>query len=505
MSQPTVTHDILVIGTGFAGLAMGVRLKQAGMNDFAILEQAEDVGGTWRDNHYPGAACDVQSHLYSFSFAPNPEWSRMFAEQREIWAYLRRCADDHDLRRHIRFGCKVTGARWDEATSTWTLTTAAGERLRARVVVSGTGGLSRPQLPDIPGLDRFAGAMFHSARWDHDTPLDGKTVGVIGTGASAIQIVPSIAPRVGRLHLFQRTPPWILAKPDRAIGPLEKALYRRLPLVQQAYRARIYLQNELRAVAFVLRPDVLRWAQKFAVRHLESQVADPALRRKLLPDYTMGCKRILMSNDYYPAVARPNVELVTDGIREITARGVVTADGRERALDALVLATGFQAAEATAPFDIVGRGGRSLDAAWRDGAEAYLGTTVHGFPNWFMVIGPNTGLGHSSMVLMIESQVAYIVDALRVMRRRGLAAVEVRRAVQDEHNAWLAKRHERTVWSSGCMSWYRTASGKNTTIWPGFTFEYRLRTRRFDAEAYHLETAAAADRRGARAAAAVAA
>jgi cation diffusion facilitator CzcD-associated flavoprotein CzcO len=477
---------LVIVGTGFGGLGMAIRLKQAGFHDFTVLEQAARVGGTWRDNHYPGAACDIESHLYSFSFEPNPGWSRTYAPQREILAYLQRCADKYGIMPHIRFNTAVTGATFDEGEGTWTVETSTGERIVARAVISATGGLSRPSYPDIEGRESFAGKTFHSARWDDDYPLEGKRVGVIGTGASAIQIVPSIAPKVGKLSLFQRTPPWILPKYDFDIPEADRERFRRLPIFQRAARLGQYLRHEAFALGFVLEPRILELASKLALRYLRASVPDPVLRDKLTPRYTMGCKRILLSNDYYPALCRENVDLVTEGIRAITPKGVLTADGVEHELDALVFATGFQAAEAVAPYAIRGRGGRDLNEAWRDGAEAYLGTTVSGFPNFFMIVGPNTGLGHSSMVFMIESQVAYILSCLRTMAKDRLRLVDVRGEAQRRFNEGLHARLARTVWSSGCASWYQTKAGKNTTLWPGFTFEYRLRTRRFDKRDYEV-------------------
>jgi cation diffusion facilitator CzcD-associated flavoprotein CzcO len=480
MSDPYV----LIVGSGFAGLGMAIRLKQAGIDDFIVLEQAGEVGGTWRDNHYPGAACDVQSHLYSFSFEPWPEWSRDFAQQKEILAYLRHCADKYGIRPHIRFDTRVQSARFDEPTGLWEVETSDGKTIRARVLVPGCGPLSRPSLPDIPGLSSFQGKMFHSARWDDAYPLEGKNVAVVGTGASAIQIVPAIASRVKKLSVFQRTPPWIVPKPDGPIAGWKRAVFRRVPLAQKAARQRIYWTRELMAFGFVVDPRMLKALSRLAMFNLRRNVKDPALRAKLTPSYTMGCKRILPTNDYLPALQRPNVSLVTDGIAEVRAHSIVTKDGAEHPLDAIVLATGFEASEACAPFDVRGRGGSSLDAAWRDGAEAYLGTTVSGFPNLFLLVGPNTGLGHSSMVFIIESQIAYVLDAVKRMRARGLRSVDVRPDVQSAYNARIQERLKGTVWASGCVSWYLTGSGKNTTLWPGFTVEYRWRTRRFDAVSY---------------------
>ena len=492
MNGSVERFSVIIVGSGFGGLGMGIRLKQAGVDDFVILEQDDGVGGTWRANRYPGAACDIESHLYSFSFEPNPEWTRTFAPQAEILDYLERCATKYGLRPHLRFGRAVVGATFDEAAGEWTVETGRGEVLRARALVSACGGLSRPSLPDIPGLRSFQGKLFHTARWDGSLDLSGKRVGVIGTGASAIQIVPSIAPTVGKLHVYQRTPPWILPKQDPEIPVDRRAQFRRWPGLQQLARAAQFWRHELLAFAFTVEPRVLKQAQKLGLQHLGRTVRDPQLRRKLTPSYTMGCKRILLSNDYYPAFNRPNVELVTDGIAEVRAHGILSRDGSERALDAIVLATGFQAAESVAPFEVRGRGGRELNEAWREGAEAFLGTTVSGFPNLFMIVGPNTGLGHSSMVLMIESQITYILSCLALMRSRGAKLLDVRADAQRRYNAQLHTRLARTVWATGgCTSWYRTSTGKNTTLWPGFTLEYRFRTRRVSERDYTLVPASA--------------
>jgi cation diffusion facilitator CzcD-associated flavoprotein CzcO len=480
-------YRVLVIGAGFAGLGMAIALKRTGVDDFVVLEQADEVGGTWRDNHYPGAACDVESHLYSYSFEPNPNWTRAFAPQREILDYLIGCADKYAVRPHIRFRTGAVRARFDEAASAWEVKTSAGDTLRAQVVVSACGPLNRPSLPDIPGLATFGGKAFHSARWDHSFPLEGKRVGVVGTGASAIQIVPSIATRVARLTVFQRTPPWIVPKPDRAFSEAERALFHRVPALQRLARRAIYWQREALAVGFVVEPRILAALSRIARHYLEKSVRDATLRSKLTPRYAMGCKRILPTNDWYVTLQRHNVEVVTDPIAEVRPGGIVTCgEGRvtERALDAIVLATGFEAAEQMAPFEVRGRGGRELNDAWRDGAEAYLGTTVSGFPNLFLLVGPNTGLGHGSMIFMIESQIAYVTSAIETMRERKLKLVDVRADAQSRYNARVHERLKGTVWSSGCVSWYRTRSGKNTTLWPGFTFEFRVRTRKFEPSAY---------------------
>jgi cation diffusion facilitator CzcD-associated flavoprotein CzcO len=491
---------ILIIGTGFAGLGMAVRLKQAGIHDFTILERYGEVGGTWRDNHYPGAACDVPSHLYSLSFELKPDWSRMFAPQGEIFDYLKHVADKYGLRPHIRFNTEAKSATFDERTGLWELHTNTGETLRARVVIAGTGPLNRAVYPDLPGLESFEGAKFHSSAWDHETPLDGKRVAVIGTGASAIQIVPTIQPEVSKLTLFQRTAPWVMEKPDFAFSDRAIERFREHPALRKAARYGIYWAAEALGSGFVAEPRILKLREKVALKYLRRVVKDDALRAKLTPTFRMGCKRILYSNDYYPSLVQPNVEVVTEGIRELRAHSIVTSDGVERPIDALVCATGFNATEDLAPFGVRGRHGQDLNEAWKNGAEAYLGCTVSGFPNLFLIIGPNTGLGHTSMVVMIESQIAYILDAIRTMREKSLKLVDVKSDEQDRYNQRLQERLKGTVWTTGCSSWYQNKAGKNVSLWPGFTFEYRLRTRRFDASSYECvpmdATARAAAPRG---------
>jgi len=482
IAQRTLDADIVVIGTGFAGIGMAIALKKAGIEDFVVLERARDLGGTWRDNDYPGCACDIPSMLYSFSFERNDRWSRIYPPQGEIWEYLRRCVERHRIGPHIRFDTDVRGAEYDDASATWTVRTQHGE-LRTRVIVSGMGPLNRANVPDIPGLQSFAGTVFHSSAWNHGYDLRGKNVGVIGTGASSIQFVPEIAPVAGRLHVFQRTPPWVIPKPDRAVGALGRTL-RRFPPYAWAVRKLIYWILEVRAYGFTVDPKRLELAERLSLHHLARQVPGAELRAKLTPAYRLGCKRVLLSSDYYPALQRPNVELVTSEIREVQPGGVVTADGVVRPLDALVFGTGFHAADSVAPMSIVGRGGVTLDDAWRDGARAYLGISVAGFPNLFLLIGPNTGLGHNSMVFMIEAQIRYVMSALAHMRRARVPALDVRREVQAGFNAALQRRMARTVWASGCTSWYLDRSGRNTTLWPGFTFVYRFLTRRLDPRKY---------------------
>jgi cation diffusion facilitator CzcD-associated flavoprotein CzcO len=483
MELATVTEPlqarIVIVGSGFAGLGMGIRLKQAGIDDFVILERADDLGGTWRDNSYPGCACDVPSHLYSFSFAPNPDWSRTFSGQEEIWAYLRGCAERYGITPHIRYGHEVTEAAWDEDERRWRVETTQGP-YSGEVLVAGMGALSDPSIPALPGLDAFEGTVFHSATWDHRHDLAGERVAVVGTGASAIQFVPQIQPEVARLHVFQRTPPWIMPRPDRPVSAAERRLYRLLPAAQLAMRAGIYWARETFLLGF-RHKRLAGLPERLARKHLYDQVADPELRRKLTPDYTIGCKRILISDDYYPALAQPNVEVVTEGIREIRPRSVVTADGTEREVDTIVFGTGFHVTDMAAADRVRGRDGQLLGDVWQGSPQAYVGTTIAGFPNLFMLVGPNTGLGHNSMVFMIESQLNYVMDCLRVMDERDLATVEVRPEVQAAYNAAVQADMRGTVWTSGgCASWYLDANGRNTTLWPGFSWSFRQRTRRFD-------------------------
>ncbi|MGW6276658.1 flavin-containing monooxygenase [Kribbella sp. NPDC055071] len=482
VAQQSEQHRIVVIGTGFAGIGMAVRLKQAGYDDFVVLERAHDVGGTWRDNTYPGCRCDVPSHLYSFSFAPNPEWTSTFSPQPEIEAYLQQVTDKFDVRRHIRFGHAVESAHWEDGQ--WRIHTSEGE-FTADILLSGMGPLAEPSYPELPGIDSFEGAVFHSARWDHDLDLSGRKVAVIGTGASAIQFVPAIQPEVEELHLFQRTPPWLFPRAERKVTATEKAAFRRFPLVQKAIRAAIYWSRESTVLGFAKLPGIMKQAQKVAESQLARQVRDPLLRAKLTPDFTLGCKRILLSDDYFPAVAQPNVDLVTDGIAEVTPTGIVTQDGVKHEVDTIIYGTGFRVTDLPVMDLVHGRDGISLREAWSDGMEAHLGTAVSGFPNFFLLVGPNTGLGHSSMVFMIESQIAYIVDALKTMDAKGLRQVEVRPEVQRAFVDKVCSSMRNTIWTrGGCMSWYLDAKGRNTTLWPTFTFRFRQLTRRFDPAEY---------------------
>jgi cation diffusion facilitator CzcD-associated flavoprotein CzcO len=479
--QRTDNPQVVVIGAGFGGIGMAIQLKRAGWHDFVVLEKGADLGGTWRDNSYPGCACDVPSHLYSYSFELNPHWSRMFSPQEEIWDYLRHCARRYGVEPHLRFGVRVESMEWDEAAARWRVTTDGGEILTPRAVVSAIGALHVPHVPDIPGAERFAGTTFHSSQWDHTADLAGKRVAVIGTGASAVQFVPHLAGEVERLHVFQRTPPWIHPRPDGDIPERWRRRFAKVPLLMRAFRSSIYWGMELRALGFALHPKLMAPLATMARRHLERQVPDPELRAKLTPAYTIGCKRILLSSDYYPTLSRPDVDLVTDGIAEIGEHGIVTRDGRTYEVDAIIYGTGFRVTSALMDQQIVGRGGQKIQDAWSGGVEAHHGITVAGFPNFFMLLGPNTGTGHTSVLFFVEAQTRHVLDCLRRLVGSGSdgAAIEVAAGAQQAFNAGLHRRLRKAVWNvGGCTSWYLDERGVNRTLWPGFSFEYWARARR---------------------------
>jgi cation diffusion facilitator CzcD-associated flavoprotein CzcO len=482
---------LAIIGTGFGGLGAAIRLKRDGEHDFVLLERAGDVGGTWRDNTYPGCACDVESHLYSLSFAPEAGWTWRFSRQPEIWRYLQRCARDFDLVPHLRFHHEVRCAEWDADARRWRIDTTAGP-LTAQVLVMATGPLSEPRVPAIPGLDRFAGRAFHSAQWDHGFEMRDRRIAVIGTGASAIQFVPELQRQAVTLYLFQRTAPWVLPRPDAPIPAWRQELYRRVPILQRAVRLLIYLYREIWILVF-RHPSMMARAQRLAIRHLERSVADPVLRAKLTPDYTMGCKRVLLSNDFYPAVTQPNVDVVTAPIAEIRPRSIVTVDGVERAVDAIVFGTGFRVTDSPLAARIRGRDGRTLQDVWAGSPKAHLGTTMAGFPNLFMLLGPNTGLGHNSVVYMTEAQIEHLIGALRYMRERGVDAIEPTAEAQDTFVRAVDRRMQGTVWvAGGCSSWYLDRTGRNSTLWPDSSWRYYRRAARFAAAEYTRAPAAAA-------------
>ena len=462
----------LIIGAGFSGLGAAIKLSQAGHSDLVILERADDVGGTWRDNVYPGCRCDVPSNLYSYSFFPKPDWSETYPSQPELWDYLRTVSATYQLNRYLRFGHEVTSARWDGRR--WLVTTTEGA-FAARYLIAAAGALVEPSLPDIAGIESFRGKIMHSARWDQSWQAAGRRVAVIGTGASAIQIVPSIQPAVEHLTVFQRTASFVLPHSARPVWPWTRALYRALPSTQRASRLLIYWLRELLVFGFTKNPRLLKRVEVVWRRHMAGAVSDPVLRDQLTPTYDLGCKRILPSNDFYPAIAKPNVSLVTEKIIEFRPHAVITADGTEHPVDTVILATGFHVTDNPMLGKVAGIGGRTLAEAF---GQTYLGTVVPGFPNFFQLTGANTGLGHSSMLFMIESQLRYITDGIAKTEACG-GRFEVRPEVAAAYNAELQRKLPHTVWGSGCSSWYLDSEGRNLTLWPGFTFDFRRRTREF--------------------------
>jgi cation diffusion facilitator CzcD-associated flavoprotein CzcO len=483
---------VAIVGAGFGGLGMAIRLKQAGIDDFVVFERDEDVGGTWWANTYPGCQCDIPSHLYSYSFAPNAEWSRTYPLQPEIAEYLRGVCDRFGLRDHIRFSCPVRSAEWDEVAGVWQIHTPDGS-FAAQVLVGAPGPLSEPSIPSLPGMEEFEGATFHTAHWDHSQDLTGRNVAMVGTGASAIQTVPQIQPLVNRLTIFQRTAPWVVPHRDRPITEFERRLYRRVPAAQRTVRTMVYFSRELLVPGLVFRPQLMGAVQKMAEGHLAKQVPDDALRAKLTPNYVIGCKRILPSNKWYPAIVQPNVEVVTSGVTSFTPSGVVAADGSAHEVDTVIFATGFHVTETAFSEVIRGRDGVLLSDVWNGSPQAYRGAAMPDFPNVFLLVGPNTGLGHNSIVFMIEAQLNYLMGALEAMDRRGATRIEVRRDAFDAYNQHVQERLGQTVWNTGgCASWYIDRNGRNSTIWPDFTWRFWQQTRRFDEAAYELTAPAPA-------------
>lgn len=481
-------HDfpIAIIGAGFAGIGAAIQLLKAGIDSFAIFERGSEIGGTWRDNTYPGAACDVPSHVYSLSFEPNPSWSQRYATSWEIQQYLLRVVDKWKLREKMQLDTQIVEAHFDEESGSWALTTDHGESFTARVVLCGVGGLVDPQYPDIEGLEDFQGDIFHTARWNHDVDLRGKRVSVIGTGASAVQVVPSIAPIVALLTVFQRTPAWVVAKFDRFYPAWLRKLLGRFPFLLRISRFLKYWLSELRGpIVFINSKILSKIGVWLSMWNLRRQVDDPELRKKLTPNFQFGCKRVLVSDDYWATFERENVQLVTDPIERIEPSGVRTRDGTLHEADAIVLATGFKLGLAAAPFRIIGRGGRTLDEAWKRGAMAYKGMTVAGFPNWFIMMGPNTGPGHTSVLVYTEAQISHALQAIQKLMTENIRYLDVRQDVMDRYNAGIQKRMKRMVWN-GCNSWYLSPDGVNRSLYPGFATEYVLRTRKLRPTDYEI-------------------
>ena len=478
---------VLIVGAGASGLGAAIRLLQAGITDFAVLEKADELGGTWRDNTYPGCACDVPSALYSYSFAPNPSWTRAFAGQSEIRAYLRDTAARFGVPQYVRFGVEMVRAQWDEALQHWSVETTDGV-IEARVLITGTGPWHQPVVPDIPGLSGFTGPVFHSSRWDHGVDLAGKRVAVVGSGASAVQFVPAIQPLVGELHLFQRTAQWVLPKPHHYVPRAERWLMRRLPVAQRMLRAIEY--GGMEALGYGFRhPWVMRQIQRLGLLHLRRAVRDPELRAALTPRYTLGCKRLLMSNDYYPALAQSNVSVHATGVQEVQGNKIVGVDGSVAEVDVVVLGTGFRILDLPLATRMYDADGRSLQDHWRGSPQAYLGTTVTGFPNAFNLLGPSLGTGHTSAFMILEAQLDHTLGVLQALLRNGWSSIDVRPAVQERFNAEVQQALGGTVYETGgCASYYHDVNGRNSFNWPWSTRRLRAQVGRFDPDSYAIRS-----------------
>lgn len=484
MANNNAAHAALIIGAGFTGLGAAIRLAEAGVDDIVILERADRVGGTWRDTTYPGASCDVPSLLYSYSFVKNPTWSRTYSPAPEIYRHLEDMADRFDIRGRIKFGHEVKGLSFDEEAGVWTATTKNRKKFRARSVVLASGPLSDVSFPDIRGLDSYRGHKIHSARWDHDYDFAGKRVAVIGTGASAIQIIPELVKRAEFVKVFQRTPCWVLPRLDAATPPTLQSLFAKVPATQQLARQALYWGHEASATALVWDTPLTSLAARLGRAHLRAQVKDPWLRRQLTPDFRPGCKRMLVSSDYYPALQRDNCKLIDWPIATLSPVGIRTSDGIEHHLDCIVFATGYDVHLTGPPFPVTGLGGRSLAAEWADGAQAYKSINVHGYPNLFVMTGPNSGPGHNSLLVYIEGQLDYVVRGIKTILDEDLRYLDVREQVQRRHNEDLQRRLTKTTWMSGCRSWYLTKDGFNGSMYPGFAAQYLRQMRDFRYEDY---------------------
>jgi cation diffusion facilitator CzcD-associated flavoprotein CzcO len=478
--------EVAIIGAGLGGLCAAIRLQTQGVKSLAVLERSHDVGGTWRDNIYPGCACDVPSHLYSLSFEPNTEWTRPYPQRQEIQAYILRVVEKYGLRQVIRFNTEVQQMRWMPDFARWQIDLGGPTPLLARHVVLATGPLNKPLIPDLPGIESFKGTAFHSNQWRTDVPLAGKRVAVVGTGASAVQILPEIALQCANVDVFQRTPAWVLPRKDVPYGPLKLWLYRHVPGLQRVNRWRVYWFNEMIGMGFMGSARMQNLLRSYAKLHMRQQIKDPALRAALTPDFAPGCKRLLISNTWFPTLQRSNVHLVTQAVARVVPEGLVGADGSLYPCDVIVWGTGFKATEFVTPMKIWGEAGQTeLSSLWRtQPAASRLGITVTGFPNMFMLVGPSTGLGHNSIIFMIEAQVDYIVQALKQLKSTNHHTLSLRQDVQTQDYALIQQKMKGTVWATGCRSWYQNADGRIDTLWPGFTWQYWLNTRRFDATQY---------------------
>mgnify|MGYP000120837288 CR=1 FL=1 len=483
-----VDYEVVIIGTGFAGIGMAVKLQQAGIHSFKLIERADEVGGTWRDNTYPGCECDIQSHLYSLSFEPKADWSKKYSTWNEIRDYIIAVADKHKLRKKIQFNTALSGADFDKDTGTWGVKLSDGSQLKTRILITAVGPLSNPAIPDIVGKESFQGPIFHSAKWDHDIDLKNKKIAVIGTGASAIQFVPRIAKEAEKLMLFQRSAPWVLPKPDRKIFGIEKILYKYLPGWRLAHRASLYWINEFTLRGFLKEKSIIRSVSEWAAtKHIHHYIKDKTLRKKLTPDFRFGCKRALLSNEYYPALARDNVAVIDTGVERITETGIIDKSGKAHDVDVIIWGTGFKVDEPLLGVDIIGLDDKNLNSVWKEnGFETYYGITVSGFPNAFIFAGPNTGIGHTSLVVMLEAQFSYVMDAIKKIRQKNIKYIDVKEDIQDQFCQRMQDKMVGTAWTSGCNSWYLSDSGKNFTIWPDYTFNYIRQTKNISLEDYQV-------------------
>lgn len=479
--------EVAIIGAGFSGLGMGIRLKDAGITNFRIFEKGADVGGTWRDNTYPGCGCDVKSQLYSYSFEPYADWSNVYAKQGEILSYIRHCATKYGMYPFMQFNTAVTGARFDAGSGLWQVSLSSGESVQARNVVAAPGPFADPAEVKFKGRDSFLGEQVHTARWNPTLDLKGKRVALIGTGATGVQVAPAIAGDVAHLSVFQRTANWIMPRPDRALTDAEKANYRNKPGIMKATRLGQYWYNELTAPFLILKYDLMKSQPEALSRsYLKKKVKDPVLLAKLTPNFKFGCKRVLVSSDWYPTMQRDNVSLITDGIDSITPTGIRTTDGVEHAVDVIIYATGYTVRSVGAPFAIEGLNGALLNDKWRDGTEAFNGINTGGFPNLHFLVGPFTGPGHTSVIAYAEAQIDYVIQGIRLRMARGDKYVVVKEKAEQRFVEMMDKRSDHTVWKSGCSSWYLSPNGRNNTLYPGFNAEYRARIARFNPANYEF-------------------
>ena len=483
-----MTYSAIIIGTGFSGLVMAIKLKERGIHDFLLLEKAAEIGGTWRENTYPGAECDIPSALYSYSFEPYPDWEYKWSHQPQILRYLKYVGQKYELYPHIRFQQQFTGAEWQAESSVWQVKTANRNQFTTKNLITAVGQLHYPSIPNFKGKNSFQGESFHSAKWNHNIDLTGKTVGVIGNAASAVQFIPEIAKTAEKVVVFQRSANWLLPKQDRLYKTWEKNLVRRFPLILQLYRLKIWL---LGGALFLMMKNGNNWLRNFyqwqTKRYIRREIDDPILQKKLIPNYPMGAKRLLFSDEYYTALNRKNVEVLTDGIDQITASGIILKNGHQQSVDVLIYSTGFKTNPFLMGLQVVGRNEVTIQEAWKDEPKNYLGMTASGFPNFYILYGPNTNLGHNSIILMAEAQAKYIAECVFEMNNNHWKTIEIKADIVDKYHAEIQQRLSKMIWATIDNSWYQSANGNIPNNWPGRTMEYRRRTRRVDFSKYDIE------------------